>query len=49
MKKPTLYIQSNPEGLVSAPINSIFYRNGQKYYVINGKTVSYIIQLFSKI
>ena len=38
MKKSILYIQSNPEGLVSAPINSIFYRNGKKYYVINGVT-----------
>lgn len=38
MKKSILYIQSNPEGLVSAPIGSIFYRDSRNYYVINGKT-----------
>jgi hypothetical protein len=32
MKKSILYISANPEGLVGAPVGSIFYRNNQKFY-----------------
>ena len=38
MSKSILLIQSNPNGLVSAPIGSIFYRKGREYYVIDGET-----------
>jgi photosystem II stability/assembly factor-like uncharacterized protein len=31
-------ISSNPEGIVSAPIGSFFYRRGEKYFLINGIT-----------
>ena len=31
-------ISSNPEGLVTAPIGSFFYRRGEKYFLINGVT-----------
>jgi hypothetical protein len=31
-------ISSNPQGLVSAPIGSFFYRRGEKYFLIDGIT-----------
>jgi len=34
----TIRISSNPEGLVSAPVGSFFYRRGEKYFLINGIT-----------
>lgn len=33
-----IYIDSNPTGLLNAPIGSIFYRNDLKYFVIDGNT-----------
>ena len=38
MQTPSIRISSCPEGLVSAPIGSFFYRRGEKYYLINGIT-----------
>lgn len=34
----TILISSNPEGLISAPVGSFFYRRGEKYFLINGVT-----------
>lgn len=34
----TIRIASNPEGLVSAPIGSFFYRRGERYFLISGIT-----------
>lgn len=39
-------ISSNPQGLVSAPIGSFFYRRGEKYFLIDGITENET-QLFS--
>lgn len=36
MSQPVTYISSDPNGLVSAPIGSFFYRKDQKYFVVDG-------------
>ena len=38
MRNSVLHISANPEGLVSAPINSLFYRIGNTFFLINGIT-----------
>lgn len=38
MAKSTLYVTANPEGLVGGPIGSLFYRDGRKFYLIDGIT-----------